>query len=321
MRASRLLSLLMLLQHKGRMTAEALAETFEVSVRTIYRDVDQLSAAGVPIYADRGPGGGFALLDGYRTRLTGMTAAEAETLFLAGLPGPAAELGLGEASAAARLKLLSALPPDLGGNAARVADRFHLDPVDWYRRVATPPYLHAIAEAVWGERQIIIRYESWSATVRRRLDPLGLVMKAGAWYLVARCNGTIRTYRIASVAALEVTTAGFTRPPGFDLAAHWTRELKRFEAGLRREQAEIRVAAPALPWLDRLGADIAEAVRASAPDAQGWRRATVPIEGIDHAAGLLLGFGGQIEVLRPPALRRAMAAQAAQVMALYERKS
>jgi predicted DNA-binding transcriptional regulator YafY len=246
LRASRLLSLLMLLQHKGRMTAEALAETFEVSVRTIYRDVDQLSAAGVPVYADRGPGGGFALLDGYRTRLTGLTAAEAETLFLAGLPGAAAELGLGEASAAARLKLLSALPGDLGGNAARVADRFHLDPVDWYRRVATPPYLPRIAEAVWGERQIVIRYESWSATVRRRLDPLGLVMKAGAWYLVARCNGAIRTYRIDNVEALEVTDDGFVRPKGFDLGAHWMRELKRFEAGLRRGEAEIRVAAAAL---------------------------------------------------------------------------
>lgn len=307
----------MLLQHKGRMTAEALAATFEVSVRTIYRDVDQLSAAGIPVYADRGPGGGFALLDGYRTRLTGLTAAEAETLFLAGLPGAAADLGLGEASAAARLKLLSALPADLGGPAARVADRFHLDPVDWYRRVATPPYLARIAEAVWGERQIVIRYESWSATVRRRLDPLGLVMKAGAWYLVARCNGTIRTYRIEKVEALEVTGDGFARPRGFDLAAHWTRELQRFEAGLRRAEAEIRVSPGALPYLDRLGADIAEAVRAASPDDQGWRRATVPIEAIDHAAGLLLGFGDRVEVLNPPALRRHLAAQAARVMALY----
>ncbi len=320
MRASRLLSLLMLLQHKGRMTAEALAATFEVSVRTIYRDVDQLSAAGVPVYADRGPGGGFALLDGYRTRLTGLTAAEAETLFLAGLPGAAAELGLGDASAAARLKLLSALPPDTGGNAAHVADRFHLDPVDWYRRVATPPYLARIAEAVWGERQIVIRYESWSATVRRRLDPLGLVMKAGAWYLVARCNGAVRTYRIDNVEALEVTADGFDRPRGFDLAAHWGRELKRFEAGLRRDKAEILVAASILPWLDRLGADIAEAVRAAAADDRGRRRVTVPIEGIEHAAGLFAGFGAQIEVLSPPALRRALAALAAQVVALYERK-
>lgn len=318
MRASRLLSLLMLLQHKGRMTAEALAETFEVSVRTIYRDVDQLSAAGVPVYADRGPGGGFALLDGYRTRLTGLTAAEAETLFLAGLPGPAAELGLGEASAAARLKLLSALPPDIGGNAARVAERFHLDPVDWYRRVATPPFLARIAAAVWGERQIVIRYESWSATVRRRLDPLGLVMKAGAWYLVARCNGAIRTYRVSRIEALEVTDTGFTRPGRFDLAAHWAAELKRFEAGLRRGEAEIVVTASALPDLDRLGADIAEAVRAAPPDADGRRRAVVPIEEIDHAAGLFLGFGGRIEVLAPSALRRQIAALARQVVALYD---
>src|SRR5690348_7130982 len=129
MRASRLLAILMLLQTRGRMTAEALAAEFEVSVRTIYRDIDQLSAANVPVYADRGPRGGFALLEGYRTELTGMTPAEAETLFLAGLPGPAAELGLGGVLAAAQLKLTAALPERTRASARRVAERVHLDPV------------------------------------------------------------------------------------------------------------------------------------------------------------------------------------------------
>src|SRR3954468_8478197 len=133
MRASRLLSILLLLQTRGRMTAQALADEFETSVRTIYRDIDQLSAAGVPVYADRGRAGGFQLMEGYRTQLTGLSSAEAETLFLAGLPGPAAQLGLGDAMAQAQLKLLAALPAEGRQGAARVASRFHLDPIGWFR--------------------------------------------------------------------------------------------------------------------------------------------------------------------------------------------
>src|SRR5256885_7539794 len=128
MRASRLLSILLLLQTRGRMTAQALADEFEVSVRTLYRDIDQLSAAGIPVYADRGRSGGFQLMDGYRTKLTGLTRSEAEVLFLSGLPGPAAQLGLSDLLSAARLKLLAALPPGMQPDAERIAQRFHLDP-------------------------------------------------------------------------------------------------------------------------------------------------------------------------------------------------
>src|SRR5918992_3044124 len=157
MRASRLLSILMLLQTRGRMSAEALAEEVEVSVRTIYRDIDQLSAAGVPVYAERGRSGGFRLLDGWRTRLTGLTVAEAQALFLAGLPGPAAALGIGEAMEAGQLKLLASLPADWQRDARRVAARFHLDPVGWYRSEAPPPYLQQVAEAGWSDPALSIR--------------------------------------------------------------------------------------------------------------------------------------------------------------------
>jgi predicted DNA-binding transcriptional regulator YafY len=317
MRANRLLSILLLLQSRGRLTAQALADEFEVSVRTVYRDIDGLSAAGVPVYADRGPGGGFALLDGYRTRLTGMTASEAETLLLAGLPGPAADLGLAEPLATARLKLLAAVPQAAGEGAARVGDRFHLDPVDWYRRAEPPPHLPAIARAVWSQRRLVIRYESWSATVRRTVDPLGLVLKAGAWYLMARIGADIRTYKVAKVLDLDVLPDGFDHPAGFDLAAQWRESLQRFAQELRRAEAVLRVSPEALPLLDRLGADAVEAVRQAEPDAEGWRRATVPIEGVGHAAWLLLGFTDTIEVLEPPALRQALAEGARRVAALY----
>jgi predicted DNA-binding transcriptional regulator YafY len=318
MRANRLLSILLLLQSRGRLTAQALAEEFEVSVRTVYRDIDELSAAGVPVYADRGPGGGFQLLDGYRTKLTGMTPGEAETLLLAGLPGPAAELGLAEPLAMARLKLLAAVPAAAGEGAARVGDRFHLDPVDWYRRTAPPPpHLQAIAQAVWRQRRLVIRYESWSATVRRTVDPLGLVLKAATWYLMARIDRDIRTYKVAKVLDLDMLEEGFEHPAGFDLAAHWRGTLQRFERELRRAEAVLRVSPAVMAGLDRLGADAAEAVRQAPVDAAGWRRATVPIEGIDHAAGLLLGFADGIEVLDPPALRQALADRARRVAALY----
>src|SRR5438034_2717540 len=211
MRASRLVNLLLLLQTRGRLTAAELSEELEVSVRTIYRDVDALSEAGVPIYAERGPGGGVRLVDGYRTRLTGLTPDEAESLFLVGMPGPAAELGLGTVLAAAQLKLLAALPPELRSRAGRVRERFHLDAPGWFREADQPPHLAAIADAVWNQHRIRIRYDRWEAhaggarlnDVTRTLEPLGLVLKSGVWYLVAHADGQLRTYRVSRVLDLE----------------------------------------------------------------------------------------------------------------------
>jgi len=191
MRASRLLCLLLLLQSRGRMTARQLADELEVSVRTVYRDVEALSAAGVPLYGDAGHAGGYQLLEGYRTRLTGLTAAEAQALFLSGLPGPAAELGLGSVLAVATLKLRAALPASLHENADRLAERFHLDAPGWYRRPEHVPHLPAVAAAVWDRQVIQVTYRRWRepAEVTRRLEPHGLVLKAGTWYVVARCDG------------------------------------------------------------------------------------------------------------------------------------
>ena len=201
MLASRLLSTLMLLQTRGRMTAPDLAKELEVSVRTVYRDIDQLSAAGIPVTADRGRDGGFQLLNGFRTQLTGLTQAEAEALMLAGLPGPAAELGLADRMSSARLKLMAALPT--GMRAERVATRFHLDVTGWFRATEPVALLPTVARAVWSERLLKIRYRQGGDSNEVRIGPLGLVLKAGVWYLVAQKGSTCRTYRASNILAVE----------------------------------------------------------------------------------------------------------------------
>ena len=307
----------MTLQLRGRVTAQALAELLEVSKRTIYRDIDELSAAGVPVYAERGPDGGFALLDGFRLQLTGLTTAETEALSLAGVPAAAADLGLSRAASDARLKLLAALPAAGRAGAERVAERFHLDPVDWYRRHRVPPQLATVAEALWSDRWLEVSYESWSRTSRRRIEPLGLVLKAGRWYLVARAGAKDRIYRLDKILDARGTDERFERPPEFELAAAWQVAVAGFEASLRRGTATLRAAPSSLDRLERLGADMAEPLLAATPDADGWREATVPIEGVAHAAALLLGFADEIEVRAPAELREELARRARRVVGLY----
>jgi len=324
MRANRLLSILIRLQSRGRLTAQTLSEELEVSVRTIYRDIDELSASAIPVYADRGPGGGFQLVDGYQTRLTGLTANEAETLLLTGLVGAAADLGLGESLATARLKLLASVSPTARKAAERIGERFHLDPHDWYRREQAPVHLRAIAQAVWTERRVAIRYKSWSATVERKLDPLGIVEKAGVWYMVARAsNGRrgYRTYKVGHVLGLGVLDEWFVYPADFDLATHWEDELKRFEASLQKEEAVLRISPAAICRLEQLDRGISSRVLQVAPDATGWRQATVPIESIERAAGFLLGFGDEVEALAPHKLRMELRTRARRVVALYQRSA
>ena len=320
MRASRLLSILMVLQTRGRVTAEALAAEFEVSVRTIYRDIEELSAADVPVYADRGPNGGFQLLDGYRTKLTGLSPAEAETLFLAGLPGPAAELGLADVLTAAQLKLTAALPERARATANRVAARFHLDPVGWFRSADEARLLPAIAKAVWNETCLDIRYNRRGAgSLIRKLQPLGLVLKAGIWYLVARVKEQPRTYRVSNILEMSVRDECFERPKDFDLVGFWTMSSRAYEVRLYRSEAVLRVSPSGMPKLDLLGSVIAQAAAETAApsDRHGWVRVVIPIESIEQAAADLLRLGIDAEVLEPPELRSRIAETAWALSQLY----
>ena len=320
MRASRLLSILITLQLKGRTTAGELARRFEVSRRTILRDVDELSAAGVPIYAERGPGGGFDLLDGWRTRLTGLTSDEAQALMLSGLPAAAADLGLGQTAAAARLKLLAALPQSAGEGARRVEERFHLDPAPWNRRpTASREDLRLVAQAVWECRRLRLRYESWTAERERTLEPLGVVLKAGDWYFVALRRGQPAIHRLDRARDIVLLHDAFERPANFDLARAWEGAVASFDASQRRHTARIRVSERAMWRIDSLGADMAEAIRAAAPGADGWREAEARIESIAVAAGSILSLAEEAEVISPPELREELARRAAAVAAVYAR--
>jgi predicted DNA-binding transcriptional regulator YafY len=298
MRATRLVSLLLLLQMRGQLTAQELAHHFEVSVRTIHRDVESLDAAGVPVEAVRGPAGGYRLAGGYRTKL-------AEALFVA--PAPAAELGLGGVLANARLKVLAALPTELQERASRAERYFHLDARGWFRGEDTVPHLPTIASATWSGRRLGARYREGSKVVRRTLEPLGLVLKGGAWYLVAHRSAGMRVYRVSRFASVRIRDEGFERPEGFDLAVYWEEWSRSFEASRRRVEVTVRASELALRFLPR--------------DLRGEDGVfVVGFESLDDAFRELLKFGADVEVLEPLELRGRLAAAARELAALYDRR-
>ncbi|WP_346537971.1 YafY family protein [Micromonospora sp. DPT] len=322
MRASRLISLVLLLQSRETMTAAELARELEVSERTVYRDVLALSAAGVPVYADRGRAGGYRLLGGYRTRLTGLTRDEAEALFLSGLPGPAGEMGLADAVAAAELKVLAALPPSLRDAPARAGQRFHLDVPGWFRESAPPPpWLAELARAVWRDRVVELRYRRGDREVTRELCPYGLVLKSGIWYLVGRVDDRYRTYRVDRVTGVEVGGESFDRDESFDLARYWREQAEAFLRSMLRAEVTIRLSPAGLRRLRHL-ADApfvyAEALAAAGePDGQGWVVTRLPVESVEVAYSQMLGLGPEVEVLDPPELRERLADAARRSAARY----
>ena len=236
----------MLLQARGRLTAAQISHELEVSIRTVYRDVQALQWAGVPVLGTAGPTGGIELMQGWRSRLTGLTADEAEALFLTGMPGPAADLGLHAAVSSAQRKIAASLPGELGRRARGAQDRFHFDAVGWYRDPDDAPHLGTVASAVFERRQIAVRYARWREPVEvdRVLDPYGIVLKAGLWYLVAASEGRPpHTYRISQVLQARVLETPSVRPDDFDLAQHWatySRRLQRATSPVGRPRPAVR---------------------------------------------------------------------------------
>ncbi len=319
MRASRLVALLLLLQARGQLSAAGLADELEVSVRTIQRDIESLAAAGVPVYSERGRDGGYRLVDGYRSRLTGLRADEAQALVAFGAAGPARELGLGQALMSARLKLAASLPASLREKMSAAAGRFHLDAPGWFVRRPPAPFLAALAAGVFGDLAVEARYRGRSGTRDCRLEPLGLVLKAGTWYVVAQQGDTVRGYRAARFEYVAASDRHFSRPEGFDLSAFWVAWREEFERGLPVLTVIVRARAGCVRRLRRV-VEPAYGDRVdwdAPPDEAGWVRLLLPFEKLEFARVALLGFGPDVEVLRPVELRSQMMAAATGLGALY----
>ncbi|MEV0383539.1 WYL domain-containing protein [Nonomuraea sp. NPDC050643] len=313
MRASRLMSLVLLLQGRGGMTAAELAKELEVSERTVHRDVLALSEAGVPVYADRGRGGGYRLVDGYRTRLTGLDRAEAEALFLSGVPAALREMGLQEVAATARLKAAAALSPALRDAPATAAQRFHLDAPGWFVGDDPPPAaLAPLARAVWSDRRVTAVYKG----NRRTLEPYGLVLKAGAWYLAARLKERVLIFRVHRFGEISVLDEPFDRDPGFDLAAYWAGQSAEFSRSLLREVVTLRLTERGRRLLRHVAdpAALDDALASLQPD--GTVR--LAVESVPVAYSQVLRFGPEAEVVGPPELRAMLAEATARMAALYD---
>ena len=318
MRADRLLSIVLLLQTHGQLTSRLLAERLEVSERTIHRDMEALSLSGIPVFAERGSNGGWSLLGEYRTNLTGLNEAEIQSLFVTQPPKLLADLRLKKASEGALLKLLAALPAMYRQGAEQARRRIHIDTAGWAKQEEAVPLLPVLQDAIWSERKLRFSYQRGPGCdeVEREVDPLGLVAKGSAWYLVAGVGGEIRSYRISRMSRAEVLDQACVVPAGFDLAAYWETSTATFKSALPNYVAKFRVAPEVFPRL-RFAGRFARVGDTVDTDENGWLIVNVGFDVEEIACEYALGFGSKLEVLDPRSLREKVIAAARRVLEFY----
>src|SRR6266571_3186086 len=321
MRADRLLSVLLLLQVHRRLTARELAKRLEVSERTIHRDMEALSAAGFPVFAERGSGGGWMLVEGYKTNLPGLNKDEIQALFVTKPLRLLADLGLDKASDAALIKLSAALPSSHRAGAEQARQRIYIDVSGWNRSEESARFLPVLQEAVWQERRLQFTYQRGGGceAVERLVDPLGLVAKGSVWYMVAAVDGDVRSYRASRIEDARLSEDACVRPKGFDLADYWEKSAVSFKANLPQYQAKVRVAPDVFPRL-RYAGRFARVERADKPDAEGWVPVSLRFDVEEMACEYVLSFGPRIEVLAPESLRDKVLNMAHSVIAFYAEK-
>lgn len=322
MRADRLIALLMILQARGRVTAQALAQELEVSERTIYRDLEALGVAGVPVIAERGPGGGCSLLENYRTSLTGLTEPEARALFMLHVPQPLTTLGVNRDLQSALRKLSASLPEARRGAAAASHQRIYLDSTGWHQPERPTPHLQALYAAVWEEHALRLTVRVGppiDGPVTFDVAPYGLVAKASAWYLVGAREGRVRAYAVCDVIAVEELPTPFVRPPGFDLERFWQAWCGEIERDRPTLAVRARIAPTLLPRLAwYLGRESAASIVQLEDDSDdGWSTVAITFGFFEEARTRLLGLGGAVEVIEPLALRLSLRDFAEQAAAVY----
>jgi predicted DNA-binding transcriptional regulator YafY len=314
----------MLLQTRGQMTAQELAKRLEVSERTIYRDLDALSLAGIPVYAERGPGGGCALLESYRTNLTGLTEIEVKALFMVSIPGPLADLGMNKAFNAALLKLSAALPEGRQDYAEYFRQRLYLDPVDWSHTQEATPHLQTIQESIWQDCRLNLTYRradgSW---VKRLVDPYSLVAKASVWYLIGKVTRWMVVFRVSRIQEAAMTGSHFERESSFDLATYWEGWCAEMAAKHPVYRVTLRVGWEAIPLFPQMVGERAQLLleQAGPPGPEGAVILNLTFESPEAARRHVLGFGPGIEVLEPTELRDSIIEQATKIVAFYAAKT
>jgi predicted DNA-binding transcriptional regulator YafY len=320
MRADRLLSIMLLLQVHRRVTARTLAQRLEVSERTIQRDMEALSASGIPIISERGSGGGWGLLEEYRTNLTGLSESEVQALFLTRPNRLLSDLGLSQASEAAFIKLLAALPSMSRHNAEYARQRFYIDATGWRTPEEALPCLSVLQEAVWQENRLAFSYQREAAQVERLVNPLGLVAKGSTWYLVAQVEGDIRTYRVSRIREARILPESFERPAGFDLATFWEQSTVAFKSNLPRYFVTLRTTPELVPFL-RTAGYYSHVEQVGEEDEEGRVKVFMRFDVESAARMCLSGFGPDVEVLEPQELREKIIDQARRTLAFYEQQS
>jgi predicted DNA-binding transcriptional regulator YafY len=319
MRADRLLSIIILLQTRGRLTAQELAEEMEVSERTIYRDMDALSTAGVPVYCERGPGGGCALLESYRTNMTGLTRNEVRALFMLSIPSPLQQLGVDQDLKAALLKLSAALPDTFLSEGKRAQERIHLDSSAWFQPDQLTPHLGTIQSALWSDHYLDLTYRlAFDAQVNHLVAPYGLVAKANHWYLVFSRQDAIFVLPISDVQEAKLSERTFILPNEFNLVEFWAAWSSHYENNRPQYPVQVRISPQLLEMLQfyndpLLLSDQIEPEK----DDRGWYLLTFQFDTFENARKSLLNFGGAVEILAPHALRESVLDFAQETISVY----
>lgn len=321
MRADRLISILLLLQNKGKLTTRELAKELEVTERTIHRDMEALSAAGIPVVAERGKAGGWRLLKQYRTNLTGLKANEIKSLLISPSFQLLTDLGLTKDWYEARQKILASIPSSLQKNADHVWNRIHVDTSAWRQSTEKMESFKVLQQAIWEERILQIKYERADGEcVERIVNPLGLVAKGSTWYLIALSNGKIRNYRASRMRSVILLSETFTRPVDFDLAQYWNNSTQEFIKSLPRYEADVEVS-PSITQRIKFPGRFVQILKIDSPLENGWIPLKLCFDTEQEAKEYILGFGNQIKIIRPNTLKQNIYEMARAVIDFYEQEN